>query len=72
MSQRLTILRNNLIINKLRHQKHVAFKEICNYLTRKSEVQGEDFTISKRTFVHDMAEIDEVYGIYICYKKYID
>ena len=67
MSQRLTTLRHNLIINKLRRQKHATFKEICDYLVRESEIQGENLTISKRTFVRDMAEIGEIYGIYIEY-----
>ena len=67
MSQRLTTLRHNLIINKLRRKKYVTFREICDYLDRESDMQGEDLTISKRTFVRDMAEIGEIYGIHIKY-----
>jgi predicted DNA-binding transcriptional regulator YafY len=67
MSQRKTTLRHNLIINKLRRNKRATFAEICDYLDRESDIQGEDLTISKRTFVRDMAEIGEIYGIYIRY-----
>ena len=67
MSQRLITLRHNLIINKLRQQKHATFREICGYLERESDLHGENLTISKRTFVRDMAEIGEIYGIYIKY-----
>ena len=67
MSQRLTTLRHNLIINKLRQQKRATFREICSYLERESDLYGENLTISKRTFVRDMAEIGEIYGIYIKY-----
>jgi predicted DNA-binding transcriptional regulator YafY len=65
MSQRQTALRHNLIINKLRKQKRVTFSEISDYLQRESDIQGEELTISKRTFTRDMAEIGEIYGIYI-------
>jgi predicted DNA-binding transcriptional regulator YafY len=67
MSQRKTTLRHNLIINKLRKQKRATFSEICDYLQRESDIQGEDLTISKRTFTRDIAEIGEIYGIYIRY-----
>ena len=67
MSQRLTTLRHNLIINKLRRNKQATFREICEYLEKESEMQNENLTISKRTFIRDMAEIGEIYGIYIKY-----
>ncbi len=67
MSQRQTTSRHNLIINKLRRQKHATFKDICEYLECESDIQGEDLTISKRTFTRDIAEIGEIYGIYIKY-----
>lgn len=67
MSQRITTLRHHLIINKLRQQKHVTFREINDYLERKSSLQGENLSISKRTFVRDMAAIGEIYGVYIKY-----
>ena len=65
MSQRQTTTRHSLIINKLRWQKRATFKEICEYLECESDIQGEDLTISKRTFTRDIAEIGEIYGIYI-------
>lgn len=65
MSQRQTTFRHNLIINKLRRQKRATLKEICEYLKCESDIQGEDLTISKRTFSRDIAEIGEMYGIYI-------
>ena len=67
MSQRITTLRHNLIINKLRLQKQATFKEICEYLEKASNLQNESLTISKRTFGRDMSEIGEIYGIYIKY-----
>ncbi|MDR1544146.1 MAG: hypothetical protein LBS50_07045, partial [Prevotellaceae bacterium] len=67
MSQRQTTLRHNLIINKLRRQKRATFAEICDYLERESDFQQEKLSISKRTFVRDIAEIGEIYGIYIKY-----
>lgn len=65
MSHRQTTLRHNIIINKFRRQKRVTFKEICEYLECESDIQGEDLTISKRTFARDISEIGEIYGIYI-------
>lgn len=67
MSQRQTTLRHHLIIQKLRRQKYASFREIYDYLEQESELLGEDLTISKRTFIRDMAEIGEIYGIYIEY-----
>jgi predicted DNA-binding transcriptional regulator YafY len=51
----------------MRRQKRVTFAEICNYLDRESDIRGDDLTISKRTFTRDIAEIGEIYGIYIKY-----
>jgi len=59
MSQRITTLRYNLIINKLRQQKQATFKEICEYLEKESVIHNESLTISKRTFVRYMAEIGD-------------
>lgn len=67
MSQRITALRHNLIINKLRREKRATFREICDYLERESKFQQENLTVSKRTFIRDIAEIGEIYGIYIKY-----
>ena len=65
MSNRQTTIRHILIINKLRRDKRGTFQDICDYLERESNLQGEDLTISKRTFTRDIAEIGEIYGIYI-------
>jgi predicted DNA-binding transcriptional regulator YafY len=65
MSQRQTTLRHNLIINKLRKQKRATFAEIVDYLDRESDIHGENFIVSKRTFARDITEIGEIYGIYI-------
>jgi predicted DNA-binding transcriptional regulator YafY len=51
----------------MRRQKRATFAEICNYLDRESNIRGEDLTISKRTFTRDIAEIGEIYGVYIKY-----
>lgn len=67
MSQKTIAVRYSLIIGKLRQQKNATFREINDYLQQQSELKGEDLTISKRTFVRDMANIGEVYGIYIKY-----
>ncbi|WP_417558233.1 helix-turn-helix transcriptional regulator [Mesoflavibacter zeaxanthinifaciens] len=67
MSQSKITQRHSLIINKLRKQKQATFTEICDYLKRESDFQSVDLTISKRTFNRDVAEIGEVYGIYIKY-----
>ncbi len=67
MSLIKTTSRHNSIINKLRRQKQATFSEICEYLKREFAILGEDLTISKRTFVRDIAEIGEIYGIYIKY-----
>jgi len=67
MSQKTIAVRYSLIIGKLRQQKNATFREINDYLQQQSELKGEDLTISKRTFVRDMANIGEIYGIYIKY-----
>lgn len=67
MSQSKITQRHSLIINKLRKQKQATFTEICDYLKRESNIKDLDLTISKRTFNRDVAEIGEVYGIYIKY-----
>ena len=67
MSQSKITQRHSLIINKLRKQNNASFSEICHYLKRESAIKDEDLTISKRTFNRDVADIGEVYGIYIKY-----
>jgi predicted DNA-binding transcriptional regulator YafY len=67
MSQRQTNLRHSLVINKLRGQKRATFAEIRDYLDRESVIRDDDLRISKRTFTRDIAEIGELYGVYIKY-----
>ncbi len=66
MSKRETLLRYNLIINKLRN-KSATFKEIDDYLARESEIQEYKFTISNRTFRRDLDDIRSILNINIEY-----
>jgi predicted DNA-binding transcriptional regulator YafY len=66
MSKREAIARYNLIINKLR--RHPAtFVEIADYLEFESELQGYNYTVSKRTFQRDLEDIRSLYNIDIEY-----
>lgn len=66
MSLRETILRQRLIINKLR--KYTAtFNEIADYLAHESKIQSYDFNVSNRTFTRDLEDIRSIYGIDIQY-----
>ena len=69
MSNRQTTIRHILIINKLRRDKRGTFQDICDYLERESNLQGEDLTISKRTFTRDLSDIGDIYGIYTILSK---
>jgi predicted DNA-binding transcriptional regulator YafY len=51
----------------MRKQKRATFAEIRDYLDRESDIRGEELTISKRTFTRDIADIGEIYGVYIAY-----
>lgn len=62
MAKQESIMRYNLIIKKLRNN-YSTFKEIANYLSLESEIQGFDFNISKRTFHRDLADIRTIYNI---------
>lgn len=66
MSKREFLSRYNLIIGKLRRTP-ATFKEIAEYLELQSEVEGSNFTISKRTFIRDLDEIRSLYNIDIQY-----
>jgi predicted DNA-binding transcriptional regulator YafY len=66
MSKRETLLRYNLIINKLRN-KSATFKEIEDYLERESELQEYKFTVSNRTFRRDLDDIRSILNINIEY-----
>jgi predicted DNA-binding transcriptional regulator YafY len=62
MSKRESINRYNLIIKFLK-KKPATFEEISRYLEQESEIQSSDFSISKRTFQRDLADIRIIYNI---------
>lgn len=67
MSQRETVARYNLIIQKLRNHKQATFSEIAEYLERQSEIDERNYSVSARTFQRDVAAIFELYKIEIKY-----
>ncbi len=76
MAVRETIIRYNLIIQKLR-KRPASFQEIQDYLTQESDMQGYNFQTSLRTFQRDKDDILSIYKIDIQYnstqkKYYID
>jgi len=64
MSKRESVIRYNLIINKLRKRPQ-SFDQLLNYLTEESAIQGYNFIISKRTFQRDIQDIFAIYNIEI-------
>lgn len=68
MSKRESISRYNLIIQKLRKQS-ANFIQIADFLALESELQGYNFTVSKRTFQRDLNDIRSLYHIDIQYDK---
>jgi predicted DNA-binding transcriptional regulator YafY len=60
-------MRHRLIIKKIRALKHITFEDIAGYLEKESNFQGDDLTISKRTFARDLEDIASMHGIYIKY-----
>jgi len=66
MSKRESYLRYNLIITRLR-KSPATLAEINDYLIRESELQGYDFSISKRTFQRDVADICSLFNVDIEY-----
>lgn len=66
MSKRESITRYHLIIKKLRKQP-ATFKEISDYLSFESELQENNFNVSKRTFKRDLEDISSLYNIDIVY-----
>lgn len=67
MSKLETIKRYNLIVKKLRNSTYATFEDIDAYLKRESEIDGLNFSISKRTFQRDLAEIYSIYGVEITF-----
>lgn len=66
MSLKETILRHRHIIYRIQ-KSNCTFKDILNFLERKSEEEDYDFQISKRTFERDRIDIYELYHIDIQY-----
>ena len=64
MSLRITMIRHSLIINRLRLRPH-TWKEVDNFLSQESEIQGYDLSVSQRTFQRDITDILSVHGIEI-------
>lgn len=56
MSKRESVNRQMLIIKKIR-KSPCTFDQISDYLELESEIQGYNFTISKRTFQRDLEDI---------------
>jgi predicted DNA-binding transcriptional regulator YafY len=67
MSKLEATKRQHLIITKLKRSKRATFKDIANYLQKESDLEGYNFTISKRTFYRDLEDIYSIYGISIEY-----
>jgi predicted DNA-binding transcriptional regulator YafY len=65
MTKYKTIRRQQLIIDKLKKAKQASFEEISDYLRMESEMQGDNFTVSRRTFLRDIDEIGSLHAIYI-------
>ncbi|HUH73200.1 MAG TPA: WYL domain-containing protein [Chitinophagales bacterium] len=66
MSKRETIARYHHIIHKLRIHPS-TFDEVSDYLELQSEIYGDKYTISKRTFQRDLDDIEKIYNIVINY-----
>lgn len=66
MSKRESILRYNLIINKLR-RKPASFKEIYHYLDEQGRIEEYKLIVSERTFIRDRDDIRAIYKIDIQY-----
>jgi predicted DNA-binding transcriptional regulator YafY len=62
MSKRESISRYNIII-KLLKKRSCTFEEISTHLQQESEIQSYNFSISKRTFQRDLADIRTIYNI---------
>jgi hypothetical protein len=62
MAKREQILRQLLIINKLK-QKEVDYEEIADYLQRESELRTYDLTLSKRNFSRELEHIRSLYDV---------
>ncbi|HAR19768.1 MAG TPA: WYL domain-containing protein [Cytophagales bacterium] len=68
MPKQRYIERYNAIVEKVRKGR-CTLKEICEYLSIKSEDRDLNLTISSRTFNRDLDEIRDIYGIDIQYDR---
>ncbi|MGQ7868677.1 helix-turn-helix transcriptional regulator [Sunxiuqinia sp. sy24] len=66
MSDRKTVLRYFHILNRLR-KSPASFKEIDAYLETQSELQDEDFQLSKRQFSRVVKDINSIFELDIDY-----
>ena len=68
MSKKQFLKRYILIIGKLR-KKPSSFNEIQRYLQLQSEIDGENYNVSIRTFQRDLQEIQSLYNLEISYNR---
>lgn len=68
MSKRSSNKRLILIINKIRRNP-LSYKELCNYFEEYSDMEGDDYLISKRTYQRDLNDIRSIYNIDIQYNR---
>ncbi len=68
MSKKQFLRRHILIIGKLR-KKSADFDEIDRYLQLQSEIEGENYNLTIRTFQRDIKEIQSLYNIDITYNR---
>lgn len=64
MAEKETLIRHNLIIDKL-HRTPMTWKELDNYLKQESEIQGMELEFSQRSFQRHIDKIRELYNISI-------
>lgn len=69
MSKRESLNRYVLIVNLLR-RRPASFNDIIEMLERESDIQGYDFTMSKRTFQRDCEDIAQLFNIEIVYDRH--
>ncbi|MBL1408708.1 WYL domain-containing protein [Sphingobacterium faecale] len=64
MAEKETLIRHNLIINKLRRSP-LTWKELDAYLKQESEIQGLKLDFVQRTFQRHINDILEIYAVSI-------
>ena len=68
MSKKQFVKRYILIINRLR-RRPCSFEQLAAYLRTESELDGENYEISLRTFQRDIRDIATIYNIEIEFNK---